>query len=264
MSLLVSSDWPQRDELVVAVIDEIVDHGAYVKLETYKGKRGYLPISEVSQGWVTDISRFINPGQRVVLKAIRVNPTKGHIDLSMKRVTPSERNSVLRAWKRRRRFDKTIENVFESLKFTKEQRAQVLERLLAQPDPLAVIEKAASEGAIALTEAGIEPSLIPVLVEYSKRNIKLKEYTSLLKFSVSTPEKSGALKIKSLLEGIEKVLSMRSVNYVVYVVAAPNYAIEVSSQRPKLVNAVMKDIPLKLRELASGLNLTLEIAEDNK
>ncbi|MCL5788616.1 MAG: S1 RNA-binding domain-containing protein [Candidatus Marsarchaeota archaeon] len=78
MSLTQEASWPQPNELVVAVVDELVDHGAYVKLETHPGRRGYLPISEISQGWVTDIRRFVNPGQRVVLRVIRVNPSKGH------------------------------------------------------------------------------------------------------------------------------------------------------------------------------------------
>jgi translation initiation factor 2 subunit 1 len=264
MTLVLGSEWPARDELVVAVIDDIVDHGAYVTLESHGGKKGYLPISEISQGWVTDIRKFVNPGQRVVLRAIRVNPVKGHIDLSLKRVAPSERNSILRAWKRRKRFLKTIEGVFDSLKIPKENRSEIVSKFLSRPDPLTILEKAASDGEVALDGLGLDPSIIPQIVEYSKKIVKLKEYSDTFKFSLSTVQRGGAERIKRVLKTIEKFLNEKGVKAKVYVVAAPKYAVEITSDRPKLVNSIIKDLPSKVKELAEQEMLVLSLEEQKQ
>lgn len=258
---MLGSEWPARDELVVAVIDDIVDHGAYVTLESHGGKKGYLPISEISQGWVTDIRKFVNPGQRVVLRAIRVNPLKGHIDLSLKRVAPSERNSILRAWKRRKRFLKTMEGILDSLKIQKEERPKIISKFLNRPDPLTLLEKAASDGEIALDGLGLDPAIIPQIIEYSKKIVKLKEYSDTFRFSLSTIQRGGAERIKRVLESIEKFLNDKGVKVKVYVVAAPKYAVEIASDRPKLVNMVMKELPLKVKELAEKEMLDLSLEE---
>lgn len=259
VSTTLGSEWPSQDELVIAVVTEILDHGAYVKLESHGGKKGYLPISEISQGWVTDIRKFINPGQRVVLRAIRVNPQKGQIDLSLKRVSPSERNSMLKAWKRKRKFLKIMEEFFESNKVPKDARESVLNTLLKSPDPLGILEKAAVDGASILETAGIDPQTAQKLADYSKRIVKVKEYSGKLEFQLQTLRKGGANLIKEALIELEKFLASKDVKNRVYVVAAPRYACEITSEKPKTINMVLKELPVKLKEIASKYDLKLTL-----
>lgn len=259
MSTTLGSEWPAQDELVVAVVTEILDHGAYVKLESHGDKKGYLPISEISQGWVTDIRKFINPGQRLVLRAIRVNPQKGQIDLSLKRVTPSERNSVLKAWKRKRKFLKIMEEFFESNKVPKEVRDRVLGTFSSVADPLGVLEKAATEGSSVLESLGLDQQISLKLAEYSKRIVKVKEYSGKLEFQLQTLKKGGANMIREALIELENFLGSKNVRNRVYVVAAPRYACEITSEKPKTINALLKEIPLKLKEIAAKYDLKLTL-----
>jgi len=260
VSVTLGSEWPSQDELVIAVVTEILDHGAYVKLESHGGKKGYLPISEISQGWVTDIRRFINPGQRVVLRAIRVNPQKGQIDLSLKRVTPSERNAMLKAWKRRRKFSKIMEEFSNELKLQSEERNKILSILMSNPDPLGVLERAASEGPNALESLGMDSSIAQKLAEYTKRIVKVKEYSGKLEFQLQTSKKGGANLIMDALIELENFLNSKNVRNRVYVVAAPRYACEIVSEKPKSINTLLKEIPAKLKDIAArlGLKLTLD------
>ncbi|PSN84453.1 hypothetical protein B9Q01_00925 [Candidatus Marsarchaeota G1 archaeon OSP_D] len=262
-TLSTEAGWPKQDELVVAQVDEIVDHGVYVKLENYPGKRGYLPISEISQGWVTDIKRFVNIGQRVVLRVIRVNPTKGHIDLSLKRVTLQERNTVLKSWKRRRKFLKTIEEFFSSYKIPQEKRNALLEKFLSLTDPLSILERAASEGSSVLQSLNLEEDLINKLTEYSKKALRIKQYTKTIRFTLSTTQKGGADKIKNVLKNIEETLKTLQVEGKVYVVAAPKYAIEIISTKPKVINNIAKELLERIRKMANELTLDFKVEENS-
>jgi len=259
VSAILGSEWPAQDELVIAVVTEIFDHGAYVKLESHGNKTGYLPIAEISQGWVTDIRKFINPGQRVVLRAIRVNPQKGQIDLSLKRVAPSERNFMLKTWKRKRKFLKIMEEFFEVNKLPKEIRESILKTFSSNPDPLGVLERAAVDGPKILEGLGISPETSQKLAEYSKKIVKVKEYSGKLEFQLQSTKKGGATLIRQALLDLESFLSSKSLKYRVYVVAAPRYACEISSEKPKTVNSTLKEIPVKLKEIAAKYDLKLTL-----
>ncbi|MCL5788617.1 MAG: hypothetical protein M1357_02290 [Candidatus Marsarchaeota archaeon] len=88
---------------------------------------------------------------------------------------------------------------------------------------------------------GIDRETASRLSEYAKKIVKLKEYTGCVKFRLFTPGEAGADRIRSALQDIEKYLSGKGVKPKVYVVAAPRYAAEFTSDKPKLVNLVMKE-----------------------
>ena len=82
--------WPENGDLVIATIETVTDYGAYAKLDEFD-KRGLLHVSEISSSWIRNIRDFIRENQKVVLKVLRVDHEKGHIDLSLRRVTKRER-----------------------------------------------------------------------------------------------------------------------------------------------------------------------------
>ena len=82
----VADGLPGRNELVVATIQEVTKHGCYVSLDEYNRQKAYVHISEISRTWVKNIRTHVREGQRIVAKVLRVDPRKGQIDLSIKRV----------------------------------------------------------------------------------------------------------------------------------------------------------------------------------
>jgi translation initiation factor 2 subunit 1 len=258
MSNQALKEWPDQDELVVAVVDEIVDHGAYVKLEDY-GKKGYLPIAEISQGWVTDIRRFVNPGQRVVLRVIRVTPSKGHVDLSLKRVSQQERNAILRAWKRNKKFLKVIEEFVRATKLSQEHKKVILEKFSGTQDPLGVLERLSTDAAI--QNPGLDETLFAQLIEYSKKILRPKEYKRTIKFTVYTTQKGGVEKVREVLSEAQRMLKEMNDKSRVYVASAPNYAAEVVTTKPKALTPIVKDLRETLQSLASKSGLTLKIED---
>src|SRR3989454_12590867 len=97
------SSMPEPGEIVVCTVREITSQGIYVTLDQYGGMNGFLPVSEISTGWVRNIERVAKPQQKLVLKVIRADRTRKEIDLSLRQVTNEERRAKVIEWKRAER-----------------------------------------------------------------------------------------------------------------------------------------------------------------
>ena len=114
--VLPRKELPDVGELLIATVQEIYDYGAYVTLDEYGGLRAFLPWSEVSSKWVRSIREVIKEGQKIVVKAIRVDRAKKEVDVSLKRVAESDKQRKMRWWKRYSKACKIVEIVAEKLK----------------------------------------------------------------------------------------------------------------------------------------------------
>lgn len=101
-------DWPEEGELVVCSVTNVKNFGAFVTLDEYEAKEGFIHIAEVSSGWIKYIRDYIREGQKVVCKVLRVDRDKGHIDLSLKAVNEHQRREKIQEWKN----EQKAENLF--------------------------------------------------------------------------------------------------------------------------------------------------------
>jgi len=101
-------EWPEEGELVVSSVSNVKNFGAFVTLDEYEGKEGFIHIAEVSSGWIKYIRDYIREGQKVVCKVLRVDKDKGHIDLSLKAVNEHQRREKIQEWKN----EQKAENLF--------------------------------------------------------------------------------------------------------------------------------------------------------
>ncbi len=111
-------EYPEEGDLVVGTVEAVENFGAFVNLEEYPGKKGFLHIAEVSAGWVKRIRDFVREQQRVVCKVLTVDPGRGHVDLSLKRVNDHQRRETLQEWKNEQKAEKLLELVGQRLKKT--------------------------------------------------------------------------------------------------------------------------------------------------
>ncbi|ODS38367.1 MAG: hypothetical protein A7316_08220 [Candidatus Altiarchaeales archaeon WOR_SM1_86-2] len=101
--------YPEEGEFVLATVENVFGHGAFVTLDEYENKRGLLHVSEMSLKWVKNIRDYVKENQKVVLRVLRVNPERGHIDLSLRRVGDEQRREKLRDVKRHQRANRLLE-----------------------------------------------------------------------------------------------------------------------------------------------------------
>ena len=69
---------PSEGELIVAVVREVKQNGAYVDLDEYEGIEGFIFIGEIASGWVKNIRAFVRPGQRLICKECVQERTTNH------------------------------------------------------------------------------------------------------------------------------------------------------------------------------------------
>ena len=103
-----ASKFPVPGELVTGRISRVNPYSAFVKLDEYPGVEGMIHISEVARKWIKDIRTFVKEGQQVVVKVMRVDEQKGHVALSLKRVSKNEADAKLKEIKREQRAEKML------------------------------------------------------------------------------------------------------------------------------------------------------------
>ena len=85
------NEWPEEGELVVCSVKSVKENGAYLDLDSYSGKEGFVFIGEIATGWVRNIRTHVREGQRVVAKVIGVKKDRESITLSIKSVSEERR-----------------------------------------------------------------------------------------------------------------------------------------------------------------------------
>src|SRR3989337_4504240 len=101
-------EFPEEAELVVCTVKDVKNFGAFVTLDEYEGKEGFIHIAEVSSGWIKYIRDYVREGQKLVCKVLRVDRDKGHIDLSLKAVNEHQKREKIQEWKNEQKAEKLL------------------------------------------------------------------------------------------------------------------------------------------------------------
>ena len=115
-----ASEFPEEGELVVCTVQNVKNFGAFVTLDEYGNKEGFIHVRDVATGWVKYIRDYVREGQKIVCKVLGVDSSKGHIDLSLKSVNEHQRREKIQQWKNENKAEKLMEIVAERLGTTVE------------------------------------------------------------------------------------------------------------------------------------------------
>ena len=231
--------WPEVGDLVIATIENVTDYGAYVNLDEYN-KRGLLHVSEISSSWIRNIRDFVREGQKVVLKVTRVNLEKGHIDLSLRRVTKRAKIEKIRQWKQDRKAEALLRGVAEKIGLPNEEVYEKAGALLEEKYGLYEgFEKIATEGPEVLTEMGVTESLAKAFADVAEERIRVKMVKVKGMLEVRCMAPNGVKIIKDSFLNPEKT---KDTGVRFYVVAAPKYSLEVSAENYKRAEEVLQGV----------------------
>lgn len=107
--------FPDNGELVVCSVTSVKNFGAFVTLDEYENKEGFIHVRDIASGWVKYIRDFIREGQKVVCKVLGVDSSKGHIDLSLKSVNDHQKREKIQQWKNEKKAEKLVEIIAERM-----------------------------------------------------------------------------------------------------------------------------------------------------
>jgi len=235
-------EWPEVGDLVIATVETVIDYGAYVKLDEYD-KRGLLHISEISSSWIRNIRDFVRESQKVVLKVLRVDIEKGHIDLSLRRVTKREKIEKIMSWKRERKAETLLRSVAEkagiSLEEVYEKAGAPMEKEYGLYEGF---EKVVRDGTGFLTKIGVPEELATTIAEIAKERMRVPMVKVKGVVELRCMKPNGVKIIKEAFLNAKKAEKTREAKLRFYVVAAPKYRIEVMAENYKYAEAVLQRV----------------------
>lgn len=249
-------EYPQRDDLVVVRVSQILDYGVFVELLEFGNVRGFVHISNVSSSWVKNIRNFVKPNQVRVAKVLNVDIEKRQIDLSFAGVSSSREKQKINDFKQYNREEKLI-SLFakQSGKKFDEVWTAVAEPLNAEYGSLmSALEK------IALGEdisGVISKEWIAPLKEMVEKNIVVSEKTLKGKAKISSLAPNGVEIVKEILSTIESVKGC-SVIYAgsgVYTVTSTSFTFK---QADKLLTKATELAEKKAKELGATFEFKKE------
>lgn len=235
-------EWPEIGDLVIGTVETVTDYGAYIKLDEYD-KKGLLHVSEISSSWIRNIRDFVREGQKVVLKVLRIDTEKAHIDLSLRRVTRREKIEKIMFWKRERKAETLLRNVAEktglSVAEVYEKAGALIEKEYGLYEGF---EKAVKENTEVLTKIGVPEEIAVVIVEVARERIHvpLVKVKGVVELRCMKP--NGVKVIKDAFLNAKKAEKLRDAKLRFYVVAAPRYAIEVMAENYKRAEDVLQKV----------------------
>ena len=85
--------FPEENEAVMCTVTSVQYNSVFCTLDEY-GKSGMIHISEVAPGRIRNIRDYVIEGKKVVCKVLRTDLERGHIDLSLRRVSEGQRRNL--------------------------------------------------------------------------------------------------------------------------------------------------------------------------
>ncbi len=235
-------EWPEPGELVIASIETVMDYGAYANLDEYR-RRGFMHISEISSARIRNVRDFVRENQKMVLKVLRVDVEKGHIDLSLRRVTKRERIEKIKSWKKDRKGEALLHAVAEKTALSADEVYQKVGLLLEQKYGLYEgFERAVKEGTEGLVKLGIPENLAQAVVQVAEERIKIKMVKVRGVLEVRCMKPNGVKCLQDAFLSAKKSMKAKDAKIEFAVIAAPRYSVEVAAENWKRAEELIEKV----------------------
>lgn len=200
-----------------------------------------LPLSEISLKWVRNIRDYVKEGQKVVLVVLGVNPERGHIDLSLRRVADAKRKEKLQQVKQMQRSEKLFEVLADKLKMPPAEIKNTLGgKILKNYNSVYEGLEAIASDEHAIDRLGIDEEIKNPFVELVQKSIKPPFVYVTGYLELKSYEPAGVNIIKEALKKVEKHEAEHDTKIEVSYISPPIYRIKVRSTDYKTAEKTLK------------------------
>jgi translation initiation factor 2 subunit 1 len=237
-------EYPEAGDLVVCSVQNVKNFGAFVSLDEYGGKEGFIHVRDVATGWVKYIRDHVREGQKIVCKVLSVDKERGHIDLSLKQVNEHQKREKIQEWKNEKKAEKLLEIVGTKMgKNLDEAYAEAGEKLINEFGELYSAFEEVTVNPDALKEVGLDKKWAAAVTEVAKENIQTPSVTIDGVLEISNPKSDGIDHIKKALAiGVDTDDAAVKIHYV----GAPKYRISVTAEDYKVAEQELKATVTKI------------------
>ncbi len=234
------SEFPDEGELVVCTVQNVKNFGAFVTLDEYDNKEGFIHIRDVATGWIKYIRDHVREGQKIVCKVLGVDSTKGHIDLSLKSVNEHQRREKIQQWKNENKAEKLMEIVAERLgKGTQQCYEEFGFELMEKYGTLYGAFEQCAANSESLKENEFEGPWTEVFVQVARENVTppFVQIDGYLELTCPLPDGVDHIR-NSLLDGMGSSTEKVKIQYV----GAPRYRVLLTAPDYKAAEEEMKRV----------------------
>ena len=255
---MIKKDYPDEGELVVGTVVKVQNFGAFVTLDEYPNKEGFIHIAEIATGWIKRIRNHIKEKQKVVCKVMHVDQVKDHVDLSLKRVNEHQKREKIQEWKNAKKSKKLLEIVANQIGKTLEQcYSEFGEKLIKRYGTLYAAFEEAAIDENSLENEGFSGEWIKVFVETARTNITIpfvdiKGYVDVTSFMPDG--------INHIINALKKAEESEydDVDIQVKYIGAPHYLISVRAPDYKIAEGQLKKAVEKIKNNIKDFNGSCE------
>jgi len=236
--LLKKKGFPEENELVMCTVTKVQFHSVFANLDEY-GKGGMIHISEVSPGRIRNIRDFVKEGKKVVCKILRINTEKGHIDLSLRRVTETQKRNKVDGIKQEQKAEKILEFVSKDLKLDVNKLFEdITANVLKKYESLYEFFQNVVTDSNAIKDAGLDEKTAKKLEEAIKVRIKEVSVKSEGKLKLTSYASNG---IDIVKEALKKAVETREENISIKYLGAGTYSFIVIAKDYKEAEKLLKE-----------------------
>jgi|SRR5271157_4966800 len=208
---------PKVGEHVIATVSKVARFGAYCKLLEYDNLEVFLPIREVSSGWIKNIREHVHEGQKVVCSILFYDKEKGTIDVSLKRVTQSQAKEKIRAYNLEKRLTALFSQSIKTAGMYADKPA-LIQKALAEFSTYTNLMDNAIGNSEEYKKSTLPKKLKDAFIENYEANRKTRRYVVAYTMKLSTfNTMSGITELNEIISDVKKLGI--AVNYV----GAPHY-----------------------------------------
>ena len=265
--------FPKEGEFVVGKVKDVHQQYVYVDLIDYKGlendefAQGMIHISEISSRWIKNIRNFVRVGQRVVVRVVRVEPEKGHIDLSLRRVNSAQKDARMKEWKYALKYENLLQFLTEATDLDLDSAYDLLGFPILDffNSYQEVIEELKENGKEILDEIdNVSEENKKKFLQIIEENVKISTISIIGQIKLSYSDENGIDLIKeSLKEAMHVIKDPKetrklSISYL----AAPFYRLEIISKDYLDAENILSETLEVIEEKANKFNGTFGFERD--
>jgi translation initiation factor 2 subunit 1 len=245
--------FPKANELVMVEVKHVDQMGASVSLLEYNNIEGLIMLGELSRKRIRSINKLTRVGRKEVVAVIRVDESKGYLDLSKKQVTPEDIDECEKKYRKA----KSVNNILRRVSQTQKIPLEALYETIGWPlyekyehaldaFGLAITDDKKVFEDIDITEEVKEELIKVIKTRLSPQPIKIRA-----DFSVTCFEYEGIDAIKAaLVAGMS--LGRSAVETKIRLIAAPLYVMIITvnekNQGLDLARSILKKISEEIKE----------------
>lgn len=192
--------FPEEGEILQCTVTSVQSHSIFVRIDDY-GINGMIHISEVAPGRIRNIRDYVMEGKSVICKVLRVNPERGHVDLSLRRVSESQKRNKINELKKEKLAGKLVEVVAENLSMdAKQLYVAVSEKVKEHFYLLFECFTEVAKGTFSISELGLEKKIEDELKKVILDRLKPEVIVSKGKLKLQSYAPNGVEAVKAALK----------------------------------------------------------------